>query len=393
MSPGAFLPKINMADFDYDLPAEMIANYPIPVRDASKLLVYNQGRITDAVFHQLSAYLPPQTTLIFNDTKVIPARLLFETEKGNIEVFLLESLQPDWSQWHCLIGNRRKFHEGEHLTLPFVSDNGAADILDVNWAQRDSNIIKLTVLGGGSIAEAIEKAGKVPLPPYIKREVVESDKERYQTVFAREAGAVAAPTASLHFTDSVLNSLKASGIQQSFLTLHVGAGTFKPVTVQFANEHTMHNERFSISTALVDSLINAPGPVIPVGTTSLRVVESLYYIGVNLSLGVSDFNIIKDDVGYNPALNRLSVKESLLILKEFMVKNGNFLSGETGIFIMPGYNFKLSKGIITNFHQPGSTLILLISALIGGKWEGVYTHAKAQKYRFLSYGDSSLLMP
>lgn len=393
MSPGAFLPKIDMADYDYDLPAEMIANYPLPVRDASKLLVYNQGTITDSEFRNLALHIPAQATLLFNDTKVIPARLLFETAKGHIEVFLLEPLQPDWTQWHCLIGNRRKFHEGEHLSLPFNTVNGKEEILEVSWANRDSNVIKLAVLGESSIPEAIEKAGKVPLPPYIKREVVESDKERYQTVFAREAGAVAAPTASLHFTDGVLNSLNESGIKQSYLTLHVGAGTFKPVTARFANEHTMHNERFSITTALVDSLINAPGPIIPVGTTALRVVESLYYIGVNLSLGAPDFNIVKDDVGYNPALNQLSVKESLEVLRAFLEKNGNFLSGETGIFIMPGYNFKLSNGIITNFHQPGSTLILLISALIGGKWEGVYAHAKAQNYRFLSYGDGSLLIP
>lgn len=388
-NPNEFLPSIPLSDFDYSLPDNQIPRFPLEQRDHSRLLVYNKGSMQHHHFYDLPDLLPKDTLLIYNNTKVIPARVLIPLPGSSrpIEVFILKPILPDWTVCECLIGNRKKFKENQILEIQL--SNG---VIRFEWENREQNIIRITPPVHSTVLESLTEVGKIPLPPYLNREATDSDIESYQTVFANKEGAVAAPTASLHFTNEVLSRLIEKGIENTFITLHVGAGTFKPVKSEYANEHEMHAEQFEINLESLQNIINAKGNIIPVGTTSLRLLESLYYIGVQIILKKPNPFFILPNAGFDPELNSdISLSQSLKSLEEFMMNSSGPLCGETSIYIMPGFNFKLTNAIITNFHQPSSTLLLIISALIKDQWRPLYKEALAEKYRFLSYGDSSLL--
>ncbi|RNI31021.1 S-adenosylmethionine:tRNA ribosyltransferase-isomerase [Rufibacter latericius] len=403
--------QLSITDFTYTLPEESIAQYPLENRDQSKLLLYKKGRISDGQFRDLPAALPANSLLVFNDTKVVQARLRFQKSTGGmIELFCLEPLEPvrEVQQamqqtysvvWKCLVGNNKRWRDGrlEMPLGPYPSDGSL-------WAERlapaeEGFAIHFTWSPGHrTFAEILELAGLLPLPPYMNREVAEEDQDRYQTVYASEAGAVAAPTAGLHFTPEVLTQIEERGHQQGFVTLHVGAGTFKPVKAELMEYHYMHGEQLSVSRQLIERLLyHGPHPVIAVGTTSMRTLESLYWIGTGLSLGIlpgeGEEIQVPQWFPYEVRSN-LSVQEALEALLYHLDSHKlPHLHATTRILIAPGYQFKICTGLVTNFHQPQSTLLLLVSALIGPSWQKVYKHALANGYRFLSYGDSSLLLP
>lgn len=387
-TPGSLIPSIPVSQLQYHLPKERIAFHPTDKRDESRLLVWNQKPIADDHFSNIISYLPQNSLLVFNNAKVIPARLIFQKGEAWVEVFLLNPLTPDWSQWECFMGNRRKFKESDMLRLS-DSQNGAD--LCVQWLNRDLNFVRFSTGSGLSFPELIDQFGKIPLPPYIRRDISEEDAQRYQTVFAEKPGAVAAPTASLHFTTEQLQALESYGIQKQFLTLYVGAGTFKPVTADLTNQHQMHSERFTISRELIQKLAAHQGPVIPVGTTAMRVLESIHYIGAGLITGRKEFNKIEAHFGYDNHLNAIPFDLSVQALQAYFADGHESVSGETAIYILPGFHFRLSDAIITNFHQPGSTLLGLVSAFVGEQWREIYAHALRNNYRFLSFGDTSLL--
>lgn len=391
---AGFLPKLKVSDFSYELPDSRIALRPVEPRDSSKLLVFEKNRVEHDVFSRLPEILSPDSLLIFNDTKVIPARLHFKSRNlKNIEVFLLTPKNADWTEWEVMIGNRRAFSENEELESELVSKSGKKGKLRVTWNRRSENLVTLTAEGEIPVHDLIELLGEVPLPPYIKRSPEEADKKRYQTIFAREEGAVAAPTASLHFTQELFRVFKEKRIPHYYLTLHVGLGTFKPVTTDFSNEHPMHAERFAISEELITALIDGYfKQITAVGTTAMRVIESLYYIGAASLLGRPDPHIVKSDVGYDPAFIGISLIDALHATRDLVISSGGNLAGETSIYIMPGFGFKLCRGLITNFHQPGSTLLMLVSAFIGDRWKELYREGLEKGYRFLSYGDAMYLV-
>lgn len=387
-----------MNDFSYELPDHRIAKYPLPERDQSKLLVYKGGEIVHSQFFKIDKYLPPHSTLYFNDTKVIPARLHFQKDTGAvIEIFLLNPLAPSTllqqamtvthhTQWQCTIGNLKRWPDGTTLiktvgemTIHATLIDRVAGIVDLRWTPQSL-----------TFSEIITQAGNVPLPPYLHRDAEESDKQTYQTIYSRNEGAVAAPTAGLHFTTHVLNSLLKNGHQLQHLTLHVSAGTFQPVKAENAADHTMHQEQLVITKENVESLLNAPVKV-AVGTTALRTLESLYWFGVKLKSDPgAPFRITQYDP--NQLTPTIALQDSIQeVLKLFTRLKTDKITGETAIYIMPGYNFKVVDALITNFHQPASTLILLIAAFVGSDWRAVYDSAIKMDYRFLSYGDSSLL--
>jgi S-adenosylmethionine:tRNA ribosyltransferase-isomerase len=405
-------PPIRVEDYTYDLPETAIASFPLAQRDQAKLLVYRQGAIENLQFQQLPNQLPPGSQLFFNDTKVIPARLRFQkeaTEQGpgaQIELFLLHPRQPSsvMSQamaargtcvWQCLVGNRRRWKpqqvlqrmleiRGKSLTLNAEQVAGAADEVAFSWSDPSF-----------TFAEIVEAAGQVPLPPYLNREATEADRPRYQTVYSVHDGAVAAPTAGLHFTEATLEALHQRGVATHYLTLHVSAGTFQPIKESDATKHTMHAEQLVVSREVLKALLSPEGPVLAVGTTSLRTLESLYWYGVLLQQNSAAEFRIEQHLPYRTAAAALpSRQEAVAQVISYLDRNGlPHLVGETQLFIRPGYRFRVVQGLVTNFHQPGSTLILLVAALIGEDWRRVYAHALQHHYRFLSYGDSSLLLP
>lgn len=411
---------IRLADYQYNLPDERIARFPLAERDQSKLLVYRQGAIAHRRFDQIGDFLPENSLLVFNDTKVIPARLLFRREASAdgpgalIELFLLEPVAPSVllleameatgsTTWACLIGNRKRWKERVgcwQLAIGNESVNVRAELVDSEKA-----LVRFSWEPGAvSFAEILHAAGQIPLPPYLRRDATDADRLTYQTVYAQAEGAVAAPTAGLHFTDRVLTDLRERGFGEEFLTLHVGAGTFQPVKVENALDHRMHGEQVILTRQNVEHLLANLGRIIPVGTTSMRSLETLYWLGVQWARGagrgagssapsppaffhVGQFEPYQTDAPPSPA-------EALeAVLAVMHAENRAQLVGTTEIMIMPGYRFRLCNGLITNFHQPGSTLILLVAALIGPDWRRVYDEALAHDYRFLSYGDSSLLLP
>jgi S-adenosylmethionine:tRNA ribosyltransferase-isomerase len=396
--------KLDINEYKYNLPQERIALYPLAERDQSKLLVYRDNEITHSHFHQLDQFLPENSILFFNDTKVIPARLLFQKDTGaEIEIFLLNPVSPSpivaiameahgSAQWHVVVGNTKRWTEGKSLVKKIGDITFTANYID-----REKSIVQFNWTPDHfTFAEIVSKAGATPLPPYLKREVEASDRERYQTIYSKKEGAVAAPTAGLHFTDRVFAKLKTKNITTDFLTLHVSAGTFQPVKTQDATEHIMHSEQVVISKTNLENLINGDRKIIAVGTTSLRTLESLYWYGVKLrSNPEAEFTISQEephvDIFQNKNQN-LSRKESFQNALQKMNRDGaDLLLGETSIYIMPGYRFRTVDALITNFHQPGSTLMLLVAAFIRDDWKRVYQQALENEYRFLSYGDSSLL--
>ncbi|MCF2446340.1 S-adenosylmethionine:tRNA ribosyltransferase-isomerase [Dyadobacter sp. CY345] len=396
--------SLRIESFDYDLPDNRIARYPLDPRDSSKLLIYNQGVIEHQTFERLTENLPADTLLVFNDTKVIPARAYFQKETGaTVEILLLHPELPtriindamlvtDSCVWECMIGNKKRFKSTDTLSTNLVV-HGKSVKLQVGYADYDKNHIKLWWDQEIQFLDIVQALGEIPLPPYLKRDTEEGDKKTYQTVYARQNGAVAAPTAGLHFTEKVFKQLAEKGVRRSFLTLHVGAGTFQPIKANSVTEHKMHAEQVVYSRQLIDELLKNTENIVPVGTTSLRSLESLYWFGVKLfRRETTEFNIAKLYPYPFKAEELPSAKEALMAIADYMDKEKlDEVVGETEIFIFPGYIFRLCKGLITNYHQPGSTLILLVAALVGEEWRSIYKEAMDKGYRFLSYGDSSLL--
>jgi S-adenosylmethionine:tRNA ribosyltransferase-isomerase len=388
--------KINIEDYNYPLPDENIALFPVEPRDSSKLLKYNKGTISHHQFTDITELLPAESMLVFNQTKVIQARLNIRKRNGtSIEILLLEPIFPssnvmlslgamNETHWKCMIGNKKRWKENEVLQYNNIL---------FEWINREENSIKILWNTKQVFAEVLSEIGNMPIPPYLKRDAVEKDNEAYQTVYAQNEGSVAAPTAGLHFTDNVLKKLLEKNIKQEFITLHVGAGTFKPVSTENALEHEMHAEKVFFTKQNILSILHHNGPVIPVGTTSMRSLESLYWFGIGLLQNRLNVFNIPQYFPYEKASN-YTIKQSLQAVIDFMEgKQIESIEGVTSIYIVPEYQFRICKGIITNFHQPCSTLLLLISALIGNNWKIVYEEALKNKYRFLSYGDSSLLLP
>lgn len=391
--------EILIKDYWYELPQERIALYPLPSRDKSKLLVYREGGIHHATFEQLSTYLPPKSTLFFNNTRVIPARIYFQKETGAIiELFILNPVSPTTvqqameakqsNQWVCTIGNLKRWQEGTQLTKSFRDITIFATLID-----RERGIVEFSWTPGDlTFAEVISQIGLTPLPPYLKRPAEENDRIRYQTVYSQQEGAVAAPTAGLHFTERILDELRILGHKIEFLTLHVSAGTFQPVKVDNAVEHPMHSEQVIVTYHNLEELL-ASNVIVAVGTTSMRTLESLYWYGVKLMKYPTQEFIITQFDAYQLA-PQVSTEIALkAILKKMKEEKLDALYGETSIMIMPGYDFKVVNGLVTNFHQPGSTLMLLVAAFVGDDWKDIYAQALQHDYRFLSYGDSSLLLP
>lgn len=401
------IPELKITDFDYDLPNESIAYKPLDKRDYSKLMVIKKNAVHHGIYNQLSTYLPPDTHLVFNNTKVIAARLLFTNKNnGAIEIFLLEPSDGNYaalhqqkkSMWKCLIGGAKKWKEPETLTKDIQINNHHFSIC-ATLIEKGSDyfVVSFNWDEGFSFYEVIQAAGNTPLPPYIKREATADDATRYQTVYAKQDGSVAAPTAGLHFTDELLADLDQHGIRKSFLTLHVGAGTFKPVTSATIAEHEMHKEFFEVEIETIKSLSETSTSIIPVGTTSLRTLESLYWIGLKLLHGKTKLESLNNlDQWEHFELMELKQADYKTVLKflakEMEASSISVIHGHTGICITPGYEFKLAKGLITNFHQPQSTLLFIIAAMLGNRWKSLYQIAIEQQYRFLSYGDGMLIL-
>ena len=402
--------KISILDYTYELPADKIALHPLAERDASKLLVYKNDEIQEDIYKNIANHLSADSYLIFNNTKVIKARIRFQKNSGGvIEIFLLEPFQADYTStlsatkkttWKCMIGGVSKWKE-KVLSLGFgfmglPAGQGGFELKACLLEKlSDSYVVEFTWNGNISFAEVLEIAGDIPLPPYIKRKTVAGDTARYQTIYAADEGSVAAPTAGLHFTKDVFNSLTEKNIQTGFVTLHVGAGTFKPVKAAIMQDHEMHAEWIDVSSGMIEKLIAAHDKtIVAVGTTSLRTLESLYWMGVKASLKpeIKQLNISQWEV-YETSLanSNISVEASLNSLLKWMKENKQErLFTQSQILIAPGYKFKIAKAIITNFHQPQSTLLLLVAAAIGDGWKTIYKYALENDFRFLSYGDGSL---
>ncbi len=401
--------EIKIEDYNYHLPEERVAKFPLEERDQSKLLFLKQGNIEGRRFSEIPGLLPENALLVFNETKVIRARLLFQKETGaRIEVFCLEPVEPSadfqiaFQQnqtviWKCLVGNAKRWKD-EELTMK-TGEGELRFMLKAKKVKKlsDAFLVRFSWEPEEMIfSDIIEKAGKVPLPPYLHRDAVESDKQRYQTIYARYDGSVAAPTAGLHFTKKQLTGIKNKGIETDKVTLHVGAGTFKPVVSETIEDHEMHNEKFVVALKTLHHLHNRldDAAIIPVGTTSMRTLESLYWLAIRLRSGQKELLVDQWDPYQLEVPKDFAMKDALAALIGFLEKNKlDQLHAETRLMIVPGYSFKLAKGIITNFHQPKSTLLLLVSALIGDQWKKVYDFALKNSFRFLSYGDSCLFLP
>lgn len=398
------IPQIRIEEFDYNLPDERIAKYPLEKRDASKLLMYREGKVSEYQFSTLPQLLPEDSIMVFNDTKVVPARLHFQRESGaHIEIFCLEPVSPeeyvsmfavtDSCRWKCIVGNVKRW---KNDTLSLYNPGNAREIsemdLRADLVERcgETSIVEFKWSDGASFSKVLEVCGSVPIPPYLNRETEDVDLERYQTLYARYRGSVAAPTAGLHFTESVLDAIRNRNISTDTVCLHVGAGTFLPVKSSLVSEHTMHREPFVVTLTLLERILASEGDVIAVGTTSVRTLESLYYIGVScIEKGMPC------DVGQWDPYSReyeYSTEESIKAIISYLKENGlDELKLGTRIIIVPGFRFRIVDVLVTNFHQPQSTLLLLISAFVDGEWKSIYDYALENGFRFLSYGDSSVL--
>ncbi|MFV0344700.1 MAG: S-adenosylmethionine:tRNA ribosyltransferase-isomerase [Bacteroidales bacterium] len=397
--------KININDFDYTLPEEKIAKYPLAKRDESKLLCWKDGEISDLQFNDIDSLLPQNSTLIYNNTKVFKARLFFKKETGaTIEIFCLEPHYPaDYEsifasnkncRWRCLIGNKKKWKYGElradieinnkqiSVYANKLEDNAGYSVVEFHWKAENAYF-----------SDILETFGVIPIPPYLSRESEEEDLKTYQTVYSKHKGSVAAPTAGLHFTEDVLQSMDKKGIKRDCVTLHVGAGTFKPVSTSVAT-HDMHSEHYSVSINFLEQLRNNSSEICAVGTTTVRTLESLYWLGVKIS---KQANITEDELttqqweAYEQESDIPLSTAISMIIAWMNTNNTSILNAATQIMIVPGYKFRAVDILITNFHQPKSTLLLLVSAFTKNNWEAIYKHALENNYRFLSYGDSSIL--
>ena len=402
--------NISIKDYTYTLPEEKIAKYPLEERDDSKLLLYKNGVIKEDIYKNIAEHIPENALLIFNNSKVIEARLLFQKTTGAVvEIFCLEPheqyaditsamLQKEKVLWKCLVGGASKWKRGQVL-LKKISVAGKEIILHASYNGQSSGsfIIEFSWQPPDlSFAELLHLAGAIPLPPYLKRNADKSDTERYQTIYAKYNGLVAAPTAGLHFTDSIFKKLKAKNVETDFVTLHVGAGTFKPVKSDTMEQHEMHAEFIDVSKETIEKILaNLSGTIISAGTTSLRTLESLYWLGVKFRIDPKNFQeqlTVDQWEAYDLAKENIPVKDSLQSLLQWMKENRlTRLLTKTQIIIAPGYKPKIAKAVLTNFHQPQSTLLLLVAALVGNDWRRIYDHALQNDFRFLSYGDGSLL--
>ena len=401
--------EIQIQDYSYALPDERIAKFPIAERDHSKLLIYNKGEVGEDVFYHLPEHLPQGALMVFNNTKVIQARLHFRKVTGAlIEIFLLEPAKPadyeqmfqtrDCCQWLCIIGNQKKWKEGALSRTLDINGQQMTITATRKGEAGTSQLIEFQWDGGASLAEVIDAIGELPIPPYLNRKAEESDKTTYQTVYSKIKGSVAAPTAGLHFTERVLADLDQRGIEREELTLHVGAGTFKPVKSATIGEHDMHTEYVAVRRHTIERLLAHNGEAIAVGTTSVRTLESLYYMGLkvlrNSDLKEEDLHVKQWEPYEEVSDEKPEVKEVLQALLDWMVRNDlTVLHSSTQIIIAPGYDYKIVRMLVTNFHQPQSTLLLLVSAFVKGDWRKIYDYALSHDFRFLSYGDSSLLIP
>lgn len=399
--------KIRIEEYNYPLPAEKIAYFPAGSRDQSQLLVHKDGTITDATFKDLAQFLGPNDVLAFNNSRVIHARLLVQNRNGAaIEIFCLEPLAPTREiqeafvqtcrvSWKCFVGNAKRWKEPieftvevnqKPITITAVKGENSDGAFEVTFLWEDETV---------TLAEWIEAYGKIPLPPYIKRAAQTDDEQRYQTIFAQHNGSVAAPTAGLHFTQEVFRSLEEKNIETLWVTLHVGAGTFKPVSTETIGEHIMHKEQIVITRETIEAILNCNNKkIIAVGTTVARTLESIFIIGAKLNLNLPDpFNIQQWEIYENEELQKIDANTSLKAIYNYIVTNNlPFLTASTALMITPGYEHKIARGLITNFHQPQSTLLLLIASYLGEKWKEIYQHALTHNYRFLSYGDSNLYL-
>lgn len=396
--------EIKLSEYEYTLPDDRIAKFPLENRADSKLIQFKSGQLSHHNFFELPNLVPADTLMVFNNTKVIPARLIFQRESGaRIEIFLLKPLLPstvineimlntESVTWETMIGNLKKWKSNEVLKGTILL-GGKSVILNAKLEDRDQRLVRFfwedpTI----PFVSLVEASGEVPLPPYLNRKPVPEDKPRYQTVYSKQEGAVAAPTAGLHFTEEILLQLKGKGVQEEFLTLHVSAGTFQPIKNETVVEHPMHSEQMVVSIDTISNLANHTGKIVPVGTTSMRTLESLYWYAVRLFEEDNPEFIISKLYPYDDFPNLPTRNESFQKILEFMKQKGiEEITGATEIFIMPGYDFKVCDGLITNFHQPSSTLILLVAAFTNGNWRKIYDAALEKNYRFLSYGDSNLL--
>lgn len=411
---------IHISDYNYPLPDERIAKFPLAERDSSKLLIYNHGEVKEDVFTSLPQYLPSGALMVFNNTKVIQARLHFRKETGaTIEVFCLEPAKPNEYQvnflckgkcsWYCLVGNLKRWKEGKLTreiecnghTVTFCAErkelHGTSYEVEFTWNSEDT------------WAELLDAVGELPIPPYLNREAEESDKKTYQTVYSKIKGSVAAPTAGLHFTERVLKALDEQGIDREEVTLHVGAGTFKPVKSEEIGDHDMHTEHIAVRKQTIEKLLAHGGEAIAVGTTSVRTLESLYYMGIlalhkntaqplplegEMSEGQRGSEELHVTQWMPYETEEVPTIQALQSLLDYMNRHGmEILHSSTQIIIAPGYNYHIVKRMVTNFHQPQSTLLLLVSAFVNGDWHKIYNYALEHDFRFLSYGDSSLLIP
>ncbi len=397
--------SFNISAYQYDLPEERIARFPLKKRDISKLLVWDKGKISHDIFQNIDRRLPEKSLLVFNNAKVIPARVLFKRKTGaSIEIFLLDPLKPssDIEQvmnqkgpctWLCLIGNKKKWKADEILEKELYGDKDTF-LLQAVLENRENNEVRISWDADLTFSEVIDLAGLIPIPPYLKRETVPEDKQRYQTIYSRKEGAVAAPTAGLHFSPETFKKLEGKNIKTDFITLHVSAGTFKPVKTSDYRKHPMHTEQIIFTMENIRNLLQHNGKVIAVGTTSMRSLESLYWYGVKLISGKDDVFHIGKLFPYRSDTGILPDKRKVFeyILNDMGKRGLEQLQGKTEIFIFPGYNFRVCDGLITNFHMPGSTLLLLVAAFTNGEWKKIYREAIDNDYRFLSYGDSSLIL-
>ena len=392
---------LSISDYNYPLPEERIAKYPLPERDHSKLLIYKDGEVREDLFFRVGDYIPAHSLLVYNNTRVIQARLVFHKPSGaRIEIFCLEPLAPHDYQlslsstegctWKCMIGNAKKFRDTS-IDMPLqVAGNDV--VLRATKGEQTGNTFAVTFSweGGLSFAEILDAAGELPIPPYLNRPTEERDKTTYQTVYSRIKGSVAAPTAGLHFTEAVLADLRQRGVKTTELTLHVGAGTFQPVKTEDANLHTMHTEIIAVPRqAIVDILANL-GHIVAVGTTSMRTLESLYFLGCMLLRGDRSLHV-PQFMPYEQEWTPTTTEALQKLLHYLDETHQDTLHAETQIMIKPGYRFRVVEQLITNFHQPKSTLLLLVSAFVGEDWKKIYDYALAHDFRFLSYGDSSIL--
>ncbi|MCW3804875.1 S-adenosylmethionine:tRNA ribosyltransferase-isomerase [Plebeiibacterium marinum] len=395
-------PNINISEFNYFLPEEKIAKYPLSNRHDSKLLIYKNS-ISEDHFHNIANYLPQNSLVVFNNTKVIQARMQFQKETGaKVEIFCLEPHEPsdinlsfqstETCIWKCIVGNSKKWKNGElskQVTIGKKSTNISIDRMSIH---EDAQIIKFEWDNKQiTFSEILEETGKIPIPPYLNRSTEEIDLTRYQTVYSNHKGSVAAPTAGLHFTNDIIDTIRKKSIETTNVTLHVGAGTFKPVKSEKVAEHEMHIEHFFVEEKTIDLLIKHHNNITSTGTTTVRTLESLYWLGVKQLSGIDEFYVNQWDAYNLPS--HYTTEQALLKLKDYLKQNKtNILESHTGIMIAPGYIFKVVNRLITNFHQPNSTLLLLIAAFTGSnKWKDIYDYALKHKFRFLSYGDSSLL--